>query len=649
MDVEQSRLLAGFANLLSTLSNATRTKIKDKLGLEWTSAESSFPSLQAPSTEVLSPSTDIGYILDSNLGSTFSNSLQNWTDNPEEFFHQTNFSLGQNLCSYIQGLEKVEMINAVRLRFTKREFYRYRETWGPNGRDDFLEKIRRGGCSITKRKCERWSREGKIYCMFTENFGDEVLFPLKLTSQGIKDINYKEVNTIIAGLRKEGANKAMRAIVDRYTTAAGEITAHLRKQLAISNILGPYDFPKVVDGFCHERPEQAHKKRKTHHPATRSPNAVGPEPAGVTLPPTAPGNTEFESQHSSSVSHPQDRELQQNQPSTTLSPPRAAPAEGPAVTRSHLAETPRSRSTSTGLPAAASDTRREAVAPIPRVVGSWGLQANVWIHSSPALGTGPRKPESQDRVASSGDWGRVHSLPPQSRPSPMEPRNPANTARYASIREAQEDIPQSPSSQSFSSPYSTSTQQQLQLHQPPQLRVSRDGETVAHKGHQVQLNFGKDSPNRHRTSVLVYANPPPETRLVYANSQTADLSYIDSQAYTRQLGAIESSRDRASTATPDYRADMEVSPEQPGSSGQSNDTPRTQLGLPRFLQSDYGEHENLSPHIQGEEYCPDLPYSAFAISNEHDWNMRQTLSFCEADNFDFNFWNATDDAAQPES
>ncbi|KAL3599773.1 hypothetical protein FPOAC2_04001 [Fusarium poae] len=627
-------ILERVADLLRTLPNATQTKIRDRFGLIWNPEKSprfvelSISSPRASSTDVLDTTTSIGSVFDLETSPMFLENLQVWAKKPQVFWDQEKVTLGQDLGGYISILEHAQAANQVRLRFTKREFFRCRWTWGKKEKEMFLQSVRKDA-SITDEQCRQWLLEGSIYEDLTKIFGDAALFPLKMIIN--KNTGKEAFSNIISRLDVESVKEA----IAKYAEAAKEITAYIRKQLATSNICKPGAFLLQTDHRVpHEHSEPARKKRKTRPPASRSPNAVEPEPARVTSPPTAPDNAGPGSQPSQNMNQPQDRESQQDPTNVGPSLHRTVPASGTTVTQIHAIGIPRSQSTSTGSPPAVSGTGRGEVAPISMAHSPRGLQIGILANFRPALRTCPEYPESQDRVPSSHASGRLYSLQaPQSQHAPMEPSDEVNASRNDYVQEPQEGIPES-----FGSPHSTSMQPQLQLHQLPQYKGQSRSETAAQRGHKVLINLDKNSPNGHQTSVLVSADPPLETPLVDANSQTAGLSQVDSQAHARYLGSIEQSQAKSSTATPDYRADAEESSEQPDSSGQPNDTRGTQFGLPSFLQPDYGEHEHLSSHIH-EEYCQQArpPYSAFAITNEDDWNMYETLSFPEADDFNFNF------------
>ncbi|EXK80870.1 hypothetical protein FOQG_14642 [Fusarium oxysporum f. sp. raphani 54005] len=561
----------------------------------------------------------------------FLDNLQVWAEKPRLFWDQEKFTLGQDLGSYIAILEHAQAANQVRLRFTKREFFRCRWTWGKKEKEKFLQRVRKGA-PITDEQCRQWLLEGSIYEDLTKMFGDAALFPLKMIFN--KNTGKEAFSNIISHLDVESVKEA----IAKYSEAAKKITVYIRKELATSNICKPGALLLQTDhSVSHEHSEPVRKKRKRRPPARRSPNAVEPEPAGVTSPPTVPDNAGPGSQRSQNMVQQQDCESQQDPTKVRPSLHQVVPASGTTATQIHVIGTPRSQSTSTGSPPAVSGTGRGEVAPIPLLYSPRGLQIGTSADFRPVLGTCQESPELQDRVPSSHASVCLYSLQdPQSQHPPMEsmePSNEVNAARNDSTQEPQEGI-----LQSFCPPHSTSKQPQLQLHQLTQCKGPSCSETAAQTGHQVLVNHDKNSPNGPQTSVLAYADAPLETRLVDANSQTADLPPVDSQAHARYVGSIEQSEDQASTAMPDYRADAEERSEQPGSSGQPNHKQGTQFGLPSFLQPNYGEQEHLSLHIH-EEYCQQAgpPYSTFAITNEDDWNMYETLSFPEADDFNFNF------------
>ncbi|KAH7464569.1 hypothetical protein FOMA001_g17505 [Fusarium oxysporum f. sp. matthiolae] len=589
-------ILERVADLLRTLPNATQTKIRDRFGWTWNPekpprfVELSISSPRASSTDVLDTTTRIGSVFDLETTPMFLDNLQVWAEKPRLFWDQEKLTLGQDLGSYIAILEHAQAANQVRLRFTKREFFRCRWTWGKKEKEKFLQRVRKDA-PITDEQCRQWLLEGSIYEDLTKMFGDAALFPLKMIFN--KNTGKEAFSNIISHLDVESVKEA----IAKYSEAAKKITVYIRKKLATSNICKPGALLLQTDhSVSHEHSEPVRKKRKTRPPACRSPNAVEPEPAGVTSPPTVPDNAGPGSQPSQNMVQQQDCESQQDPTKVRPSLHQAVPASGTTVT-----------------------------------------QIGTLADFRPALGTYQESPEIQDRVPSSHASVCLYSLQdPQSQHPPMEsmePSNEVNAARNDSTQEPQEGI-----LQSFCPPHSTSMQPQLQLHQLTQCKGPSCSETAGQTGHKVLVNHDKNSPNGPQTSVLVYADAPLETRLVDANSQTADLPPVDSQAHARYVGSIEQSPDEASTAMPDYRADAEERSEQPGSSGQPNDKRGTQFGLPSFLQPNYGEQEHLSLHIH-EEYCQQAgpPYSTFAITNEDDWNMYETLSFPETDDFNFNF------------
>ncbi|VTT78661.1 unnamed protein product [Fusarium fujikuroi] len=189
--------------------------------------------------------------------------LDEWAKSPDTFFNGDNpTKLDVGIYQFVINLENSQDLNAIKLRYTFRQLYLSRKSWGRYQTEEFNETLLTHYTKSQESKIRTWLKEGHLYDLLCTEFGIGCLFCDVVSRPDARKLSLpkdkKHEGPAYRKLLRYLDRRKLGAVSEKYKTAADNIASYMEhKQIEAGLLRVP---KRPADGVSRDPRETRSKK-----------------------------------------------------------------------------------------------------------------------------------------------------------------------------------------------------------------------------------------------------------------------------------------------------------------------------------------------------------------------------------------------------